>query len=145
MELYKGKYWTVIFQDWNQDFPGTCYITSEKEKLSDLLPEEWVELGILEKELERITGLLFNSTMCNFCCFMNTSYQNKTTPVLHFCFFPRYKNKVKIGNTEYEDKHFGDNFFRYDREQYKKQKDLFSQEDKMYIYNSMKAEWSIKN
>ena len=145
MELYKGKFWNVIYQDWNQEFPGSCYITSQKEKLSDLEPEEWIELGLLEKELERVTKLLFNATMCNFCCFMNVAYKEKTKPYVHFWFFPRYKDKVLIGNTMYEDKHFGDNFFRYDREQYKKQKDVFTKDDKEYIFNSMKAEWSIKN
>lgn len=54
MELYKGKYWDVIFGVWCQDHPGYCIISSDKESLSNLSPEEWQELGKLEKELERV-------------------------------------------------------------------------------------------
>ena len=45
MELYKGKYWEVIFGDWCQEFVGYCIVTSKKESLSELTSEEWIELG----------------------------------------------------------------------------------------------------
>ena len=54
LELYKGKYWDVIFGDWCQEFPGYCILSSEAKSLSDLSSEAWIELGILEKELERL-------------------------------------------------------------------------------------------
>ena len=50
MELYKGKYWSVIFGEWCQDHPGYCIISSDKESLSDLNSEEWEELGLLTVE-----------------------------------------------------------------------------------------------
>ena len=59
MELYKGKYWDVIFGVWCQDHPGYCIISSDKESLSNLSPEEWQELGKLEKELERVCKKIF--------------------------------------------------------------------------------------
>ena len=54
MELYKGKYFEVVFQDWCQEFLGSCIISGNKERLSDMTSDEWIELGKLEKELERI-------------------------------------------------------------------------------------------
>ena len=31
MELYKGKYFEVIFEDWCQEFPWACIISGHKE------------------------------------------------------------------------------------------------------------------
>jgi len=44
MELYKGKYWDVIFGVWDQDHPGYCIIENEKESLSELCSEVWHNL-----------------------------------------------------------------------------------------------------
>ena len=33
MELYKGKYFEVVFEDWCQEFPGACIVSGHKEKL----------------------------------------------------------------------------------------------------------------
>lgn len=65
MNLYKSENWEAIFVNWCQEYPGDCIISSKKETLSDLIKEEWEELGILEKELEIITKKLFNATMFN--------------------------------------------------------------------------------
>jgi len=56
MDLYIGKYWNVVFCNWCQEFPGDCIISSSarRQNLSELTSEEWVELGIIEKELERM-------------------------------------------------------------------------------------------
>lgn len=51
MNLYESNNWTVVFGSWCQEFPGYCIISSKKETLSNLTPEEWQELGLLEKEL----------------------------------------------------------------------------------------------
>ena len=54
MNLYKGKCWEIVFGSWCQEFVGYCIISSTKENLSELSNEEWVELGKIEKELERV-------------------------------------------------------------------------------------------
>ena len=54
MELYKGKIWRVVFVDWCQEFVGDCIISCNKESLSELNDNDWIELGKLEKELERV-------------------------------------------------------------------------------------------
>lgn len=41
MDLYKGKYFNVVFVDWCQEFLGTCIISGHKENLSDMTKEEW--------------------------------------------------------------------------------------------------------
>lgn len=143
MDLYKGKYWTVVFVDWCQEFPGACLISSPKEKLSDLTSEEWTELGLLEKELERLCNKIFNSTMYNFACLMNNAYRDNEKPNVHFWFVPRYKEPLNILGKKYIDKHFGYNFWKWALSKFKRQKDIFTKEERKEIFNMMKKEWKL--
>ena len=143
MNLYKGKNWMVVYVDWCQEFVGDCIISSDKESLSELSDEEWIELGKLEKELERISKKLFNATMFNFTCLMNNAYRDNEKPHVHFHFIPRYKYKLKLFNKTYQDKHFGYNFWKWANSRFKSQKDIFTKEERLKIYEMMKDEWSI--
>ena len=79
--------------------------------------------------------------MFNFSCLMNNAYRDKEKPHVHFHFMPRYKDKVYIFNKKYIDKHFGYNFWKWDLNKIKKQKDIFNKEEKKEIYNMMKKEF----
>lgn len=144
MELYKGKHWEVVFCDWCQDFLGQCIISGHKESLADMTKDEWVELGELEKELERVCKKVFGSTMYNFCCLMNNAYRDNETPHVHFWFFPRYKEKVDIFNKVFIDKHFGYNFWKWNNNKIKCQKDIFTQEERLKIFEIIKTEFNLK-
>ena len=143
MNLYSGETWKVIFGDWDQSFPGYCIVSCDKEKISDLTDKDWIELGRLEKELERITKKLFDATMYNFSCLMNNAYRDNDKPHVHFHFIPRYEGKRKILGKEYIDKHFGYNFWKWNLNKFKKQKDIFDKEDKSKMFEIMKTEWSL--
>ncbi len=144
MNLYKSKYWEVVFVDWCQEFPGQCIISNTKESLSDLTNDEWIELGKIEKELERVCQKLFNSTMFNFACLMNNAYRDNKTPHVHFHFIPRYKNEVLLFGKKYKDKHFGFNMWKWSNSKIKSQKDIFTREEKLEIYEMMKKEINLK-
>ena len=143
MKLYESKNWEVVFCDWCQDFVGECIISSNKESLSNLTSEEWQELGELEKELERVCKKLFNATMFNFTCLMNNAYRDNKKPHVHFWIFPRYKNELKLFDKIYKDKHFGYNFWKWSNSKFKRQKDIFTKEERMQIYEMMKNEFKI--
>ena len=144
MDLYKSENWKVVFVNWCQEFPGDCIISSDKESLSDLTPEDWIELGILEKELERVTKKIFNATMFNFACLMNDAYKDNETPHVHFHFIPRYDGERIILNKKYIDRHFGFNMWKWALSRFKRQKDIFTKEEKNKLYEMMKEEWNIK-
>ena len=144
MNLYKSKYWEVVFVDWCQEFPGQCIISNTKESLSDLTSDEWIELGKIEKELERVCKKLFNSAMFNFACLMNNAYRDNKTPHVHFHFIPRYKNEVILFGKKYKDKHFGFNMWKWSNSKIKSQKDIFTREEKLEIYEMMKKEINLK-
>ena len=144
MELYKGKNWEVVFGDWCQEFIGYCIISSKKESLSDLTNEDWQELGILEKELERVCKKIFNSTMFNFACLMNNTYRDNEKPHVHYHFVPRYRDEVNLFGKKYRDRHFGYNFWKWSNSKLKCQKDLFTKEERLKIFEMMKAEFKIK-
>ncbi len=143
MLLYKSSNWEVVFCDWCQEFIGYCSISSNKKNLSNLTPEEWQELGQIEKELERVCKKLFKTTMFNFACLMNNAYLDKTEPHVHFHFFPRYKKKIKIFNKTYVDKHFGYNFWKWALDDNQQQKDIFTKEERLQIFELMKKEFKI--
>ena len=143
MELYKGKYWNVIFGNWCQEFVGYCIITNSKESLSELTSEEWKELGKIEKELERVCKKLFNTAMFNFACLMNNAYRDNEKPHVHYHFVPRYSQETKILNKMYKDKHFGYNFWKWSLNKFKRQKDIFTQEERLKIYEMMKKEFNM--
>ncbi len=144
MELYKGKYWEVIFVDWCQEFPGQCIVSCEKESLSDLSNEEWVELGIIEKELERVCKKLFQTSMFNFACLMNNAYKDGETPHVHFQFIPRYQSKVLLCEKTYKDRHFGYNFWKWANSKLKRQKDIFTKTEKLEIFQMMQNEFALE-
>lgn len=145
MKLYSGNCFEVIFCDWCQEFPGQCIVSCDKERLSDLTGDDWVELGCIEKELERICNKCFNSTMYNFACLMNNSYKDKEKHHVHFHFIPRYDGERIILNKKYKDRHFGYNMWKFARNKFLCQKDIFSQEERENIGRLMITEWSIKN
>ena len=145
MNLYTSDNWEVIFGIWSQEFPGYCIISSKKEKLSDLTKEEWMELGSLEKELERVCNKVLKPTMYNFTCLMNNAYRDNETPHVHYHFFPRYKEEAIIVGKKYKDKHFGYNFWKWANNRFKSQKDIFTSSEKEEIYKLMKSEFKKEN
>ena len=143
MQLYKGKYWEVIFVDWCQEFPGQCIISNNREFLNELSSEEWIELGIIEKELERVCVKLFGATMFNFVCLMNNAYRDNKKPHVHYHFIPRYKDSVVLFGKKYVDKHFGYNMWKWSLNRFKRQKDIFTNEERLKIYEMLKKEFNI--
>ena len=145
MNLYESNNWKVIFGKWSQEFPGYCIISSKKEQLSDLTEEEWKELGKIEKELERTCNKVLKPTMYNFACLMNNAYRDNETPNVHYHFFPRYKEETIIVNKKYKDKHFGYNFWKWSNSKFKSQKDIFTKEEKLKIFELLKEEFNKDN
>jgi diadenosine tetraphosphate (Ap4A) HIT family hydrolase len=145
MELYKGKYWNVIFGEWCQEFPGYCIIENDKESLSELEPEAWIELGQIEKELEKVCTKLFGATMFNFACLMNNAYRDKEKPMVHYHFIPRYKNKLNLFKKVYKDRYFGYNMWKWSLNKFKRQKDIFTQEERNQIFEMMRKEFNLSS
>ncbi len=144
MKLYNGDSWEVVFVDWCQEFVGDCIISCNKESLSELSNDEWVELGKLEKELERVCKKIFGATMFNFACLMNNAYRDNIKPHVHFHFIPRYKNSIKLFDKLYKDKHFGYNFWKWSLSKFKRQRDIFTHEEREKIFEMMKEEFNYE-
>jgi len=145
MELYKGKYWDVIFGIWTQDHPGYCIIGNDQECLSNLEKDAWTELGLIEKELERVCKKVFGATMFNFCCLMNNAYRDNEKPKVHYHFVPRYKEELKLFGKIYKDRHFGYNFWKWDLNKFKCQKDIFTEDERKLIFEMMQKEFRSEN
>ena len=105
--------------------------------------DEWQELGILEKELERVCKKVFGATMFNLACLMNNAYRDNEKPHVHFWFVPRYQNELKLFNKIYKDRHFGYNFWKWANSKFRRQKDIFTEEERLKIFEMMKEEFKI--
>ena len=143
MNLYSSENFEVVFGSWCQEFPGYCIISSKKENLSELTSEEWIEIGKLEKELERVIKKIFDATMFNFACLMNNAYRDLEIPHVHFHFVPRYDGEGFILNKKYKDRHFGYNFWKWANSKFRRQKDIFTEEERIKIFEMMKEEFKI--
>ncbi len=142
MNLFETKNWEVVFVSWEQAFPGNCIISNKnkRETLSDLNTSEWEELGKIEKELERVCKKLFKATMFNFACLMNNAYRDNETPHVHFHFIPRYNHELVLFDKKYVDKHFGYNFWKWSNNKFKYQKNIFTKDEILQIFEMMKKE-----
>jgi len=143
VKLYEGKYWNVIFGSWCQEFIGYCIIECDKKSLSELSSGAWEELGKLERELERVCKKLFGATMFNFACLMNNAYRDNEEAHVHYHFIPRYKETVILFNKKYVDKHFGYNFWKWSLSRFKRQKDIFSKQEREQIFEMIKKEFKL--
>jgi diadenosine tetraphosphate (Ap4A) HIT family hydrolase len=143
MNLYNDDNWEVIYAHWCQEFPGYCIVSCNKERLSDLTSDDWVNLGKIEKELERVTKNVFDATMYTFACLLNTAYRDKEKPHVHFHFIPRYDGERIILNKKYKDRHFGYNMWKWSLSKFKAQKDIFTKEEKDELFKMMQQEWNL--
>ena len=86
---------------------------------------------------------LFSATMFNFACLMNNAYRDNEKPHVHYHFIPRYKNKLNLFGKKYKDRHFGYNFWKWSLNRFKCQKDIYTKEEKIKIYEMIKNEFNI--
>ena len=110
--------------------------------MSELTSEEWEDFGKIEKILEQICENSFNTTMFNVCFLMNNAYKDGIIPNVHCQFIPRYDKEVKLFDKEYVDKHFRYNFWKWDLNESESQKDIFTKEERLQIFNIMKEEYN---
>ena len=89
--------------------------------------EEKIRLAVYE-EYSNILGII--------------AYKDNEKPHVHFHFIPRYKNELKIFNKIYKDKHFGYNFWKWSLSKFKRQKDIFTNEERLKIFEMMKEEFN---
>ena len=82
--------------------------------------------------------------MYNFACLMNNAYRDSETPHVHFHFIPRYDGERIILDKKYKDKHFGYNMWKWALSKFKAQKDIFTKEERLQIYEMMKEEFDLE-
>ncbi len=72
------------------------------------------------------------------------SYSVLLDKPVHFHFIPRYKSELMIFNKVYRDRHFGYNFWKWALSRFKCQKDIFTKEERIKIFEMMKEEFDLK-
>ncbi|EKQ53903.1 MAG: HIT family hydrolase, diadenosine tetraphosphate hydrolase [Methanobacterium sp. Maddingley MBC34] len=107
--LAETDHWLIILAP-DQRNLGTCVVALKRAEteLSGLNSQEWADLFNVVKKLESAVKKAFNSTMFNWGCLMNSSYQKiPPCPHLHWHFIPRYLEPVTFKGKSFEDPCFG--------------------------------------
>lgn len=136
MILYSTENWDIIFEKENQAFVGNCIIINKNDKkvLSELNTSEWTELGEIEKVLEKVCKNAFDATTINFAHLNNSAISDKS---VSFMFIPRYNHELYFFDKRYVDKHFGENFWKYENSRFKAQKNIYNEAQILVIYQKM--------
>jgi diadenosine tetraphosphate (Ap4A) HIT family hydrolase len=103
------EHW-VIFLAPNQSKLGTCVLALKRDEvdLAGLKKEEWGDFTRIVPKLEDTIKEVFQATMFNWGCLMNSSYlQNPPDPHVHWHFIPRYKYPVEFAGLTFDDPFFG--------------------------------------
>jgi diadenosine tetraphosphate (Ap4A) HIT family hydrolase len=115
LNIYETKFWNIELST-EQYYLGRCYIVLKREcqELSSLTEEEFSDLLVIIKDLEKALKKAFGANMFNWTCMMNDAWKdtNDRKPQVHFHMRPRYKDKVEINGTIFEDKEFAHHYIR---------------------------------
>ena len=84
--------------------------------------------------------LLREDKMILFNGDMSKSKKDNEKPKVHYHFVPRYKNELKLFGKAYKDRHFGYNFWKWNLSKFKCQKDPYTQEERLKMFEMMKEE-----
>ena len=107
--IAETDYWVILLAP-DQRYLGTCVVALKRfdGDLGGLTDEEWLDFGLIVKNLEAAIRKSFKSVLFNWGCLMNSSYLNDPpNPHVHWHLIPRYKNKTEFEDFIFEDPCFG--------------------------------------
>lgn len=113
--IYKTKYWYVGLAP-DQAYFGRSYVSAVEhiDTIANLSDEQWADLHMVMKKVERVFINQFEATVLNWCCLTNNAFKTKPyNPHVHWHMRPRYDHKVDIAGINFTDPEFG---HHYDRE-----------------------------
>ena len=97
----------------DQLYLGRAYVTAREHKgsLMEMSPEEWSDLGIVVRGMERAYKEAFGAVPVNWTAMMNHSYKKEVVdPHLYWHVFPRYKNPVTLAGITFNDDAYGEHY-----------------------------------
>lgn len=110
--LFAAEHWKV-YLSFKQSYLGRCFIPLRRHagSLSELYPEEWLELAGVTVRLEAAIRKAFGATLFNWACLMNAAYQEaEPEPHVHWHVRPRYDGPVELEGLRFEDPAFGHHY-----------------------------------
>lgn len=107
--IVETDHWFILLAP-DQKNLGTCVVALNRYErdLAGLKDEEWEEFSKIVKSMQSAYKKVFNATMFNWGCLLNSSYlKDPPNPHVHWHFIPRYKQKVEFEGLTFEDPCFG--------------------------------------
>lgn len=111
--LFETDHYKIFLNEDDQYYLGRSVILLKREapNLSDIKPEEWVDLGLVIRIFENALKKSFNATNFNWTCTLNSAYLNNVPNVqVYWHVRPRYKNAIKFKERIFKDNLFGKHY-----------------------------------
>jgi len=111
-QILVTKYWAVNLGN-DQLYLGRAFVTIREHKgsLGELSEEEWADLGVVVRTLEKAYKEAFGAAPINWTCMMNHSYKkDPVDPHIYWHVFPRYRNPVTLAGITFNDDVYGEHY-----------------------------------
>lgn len=108
--LFETEYYQVFLNEDDQYYLGRSVVLLKRraKTLSEVTPEEWIDLGLVVRIYERALKKAFNATNFNWSCTLNTAYQNNPPdPQVYWHVRPRYRKQFTFNGQIFRDNLFG--------------------------------------
>ena len=108
--LFESEFYYVFLNEDDQYYLGrsVAVLKREARTLSDVLSDEWIDLGNIVKKYEIALRKTFQATNFNWSCTMNTAYSYvEPQPQVYWHVRPRYKNSFVFNERLVRDNLFG--------------------------------------
>ncbi|MBQ9229288.1 MAG: HIT family protein [Eubacterium sp.] len=104
--------WLVFLAE-RQDYIGHCVLVHREhlDRLSDTTVQDFMDLMMVVRLLEKAAESVFDATNFNWSCLMNDAFkETEFNPHLHLHFRPRYQDAVKVLDNSYVDGEFSHHY-----------------------------------
>jgi diadenosine tetraphosphate (Ap4A) HIT family hydrolase len=111
--LFQTEYYSIFLNEEDQYYLGRSVAVLKRKapSLSEVNPEEWVDLGLVVRIFEKALTKTFGAVNFNWSCSLNTAYKNSPpNPQVYWHVRPRYSSQVKVSNRVFKDNLFGSHY-----------------------------------
>ncbi len=113
--IFETEYWSIKLDATDQTYLGRSVVVLKRNcgDLAELTDSELLDFKKVIISFENAVRKVFDATMFNWTCLMNSAYQNNPPdPWVHWHVRPRYNREIEFDGIKFEDVEFGHHYIR---------------------------------